>query len=164
MTARLQRLLPFVAPVAATLFLLSGPVLGATTDDEEYRNAIASLVLHARAVLDGEYPFWTSALGFGLPHPLHPTFFFHPLMPFFGLWPVGAAVRVLYALHGVIGAAGAWLLVRRLAPSPWIAGLGSTTWVLATPALSYSQTDFWPSNFIGWSLAPFLLLWGLRVL
>lgn len=164
MRARLLRLLPLAVPVGATLFLLSGPLLGATTDDEEYRNAIASLLLHARAVLDGEYPFWTSALGFGLPHPLHPTFFFHPLMPLFGLAPVGVAVRALYALHGVLGAYGAWTLVRRVGGGTWTAAIGSATWVLATPALSYSQTDFWPSNFIGWSLAPYLLLCGLRLL
>ena len=43
-------------PIAAVLLLLVGPIVGATPDDEEYRNAIISLVLHARALLDGVYP------------------------------------------------------------------------------------------------------------
>lgn len=164
MRERLTPLAPFALAAGATLFLLSGPVLGATTDDEEYRNTILSLVLHAKAVLQGDYPFWTSALGFGLPHPLHPTFFFHPLMPIFGLASPGTAVRVLYACHGVLGAAGAWWTVRQAGGSAWAAAIGTATWALATPALNYSVSDFWVSNFLGWSLAPWLLYWAQRVL
>ena len=92
-------------PAAAVLFLVWGPLVGATYDDEEYRSAILTIVVHARALLDGVYPYWTSALGFGLPHPLHPALLMHPLMPLFGaslvtspvcesaswLWPVCAS-------------------------------------------------------------------------
>ena len=59
-------------PVASLVFLLFGPVGGSTMDDEEYRNVVVSLIIHARALLDGHYPFWTSDLGLGMPHPLHP--------------------------------------------------------------------------------------------
>ena len=64
-----------------------------------------SQLVELKAV-DGEFPFWTSALGFGLPHPMHPSFQFHPLLPLFGLVPPSAAVRILCAVHGAVGATG----------------------------------------------------------
>ena len=153
-----------VLPSAAVLFLLSGAIIGATYDDEEYRSAILSLVLHARAVLDGVYPFWTSALGFGLPHPLHPSLIFHPLMPLFGIAAPDTAARILYAAHAALGAAGSWWLVREVGGGRWAAALASTTWVLSAPSLNYVLTDFWPAEFVVWSLAPFLFLFALRLL
>ena len=93
-------------PALSVAFVLSGMLIGSTMDEEEYRNIIASVVLQARALFDGEFPFWTSALGFGLPHPMHPSFQFHPLLPLFGLVPPSAAVRILYAVHGAVGATG----------------------------------------------------------
>src|SRR5262245_10776055 len=54
-------------PAVSVAFVLSGMMIGSTMDDEEYRNLIASVVLQARALLDGVFPFWTSDLGFGLP-------------------------------------------------------------------------------------------------
>lgn len=149
---------------ASLVLLLFGLVGGSTTDDEEYRNLVVSLVLHARALFDGYYPFWTSELGLGMPHPLHPTFFFHPLMPLFGMASPAVALRAMYVLHGAVGAWGCWRLVRYLGVPPWIAGVAASTWALATPALNYALTDLWISNFFGWSLFPWLVLLLRRVL
>ena len=151
-------------PAAAILFLVSGAIIGATFDDEEYRSAILSLVLHARALLDGVYPYWTSALGFGMPHPLHPALLTHPLMPLFGVLPPDTAARVLYVAHAVVGAAGCWWLVRYLGCGAWAAALASATWALSAPSANYVLTDFWPVEFAIWSLAPYLVLSALRVL
>ena len=150
--------------IAAVLFLVSGPIVGATFDDEEYRGAILSLILHARALLDGVYPYWTSSLGFGLPHPLHPAPVMHPLMLLFGVLAPDTAARVLYGAHAVIGAAGVWWLIRQLGGRSWAAALGSTTWALSAPSANYVLTDFWPAEFVVWSLAPYLLLSALRLL
>ena len=146
------------------VFLLFGPVGGSTMDDEEYRNVVVSLVIHARALLDGHYPFWTSDLGLGMPHPLHPTFFFHPLMPLFGVLSPGTAVRLFFIAHAVLGAAGCWALVRHVGAGRWTAALATSTWLLATPALDYSHTDLWLGHFLGWSLYPWLLLFTRRIL
>ena len=129
------------------VFLLFGPVGGSTMDDEEYRNVVVSLIIHARALLDGHYPFWTSDLGLGMPHPLHPTFFFHPLMPLFGVLSPGTAVRLFFIAHAVLGAAGCWALVRHVGAGRWTAALATSTWLLATPALNYSLTDLWLGAF-----------------
>jgi hypothetical protein len=151
-------------PAAAVLFLVWGPIVGATYDDEEYRSAILTLVVHARALLDGVYPYWTSSLGFGLPHPLHPALLIHPLLPLFGVLAPDNAARVLYAAHAALGAAGCWWLVRYLGGGPWAAALASATWTLSAPSANYVLTDFWPVEFVVWSLAPYLLLAALRVL
>lgn len=153
-----------VVPVAAVLFLLAGPVLGGSVDEEEYRNAILTLVLHARALADGVYPFWTSDLGFGLPHPLHPAMLLHPVVPLFAALSPDTAVAILHIGHAVLGALGCWCLVRQLGAGPWIAGVASATWTLATPSQNYLLVDFWPAEFVVWSLAPWLLLCLLRVL
>jgi hypothetical protein len=151
-------------PIGALVFLLFGPVGGSTMDDEEYRNVVISLIIHARALLDGHYPFWTSDLGLGMPHPLHPTFFFHPLMPLFGVISPGTAVRLFFIAHGVLGAAGCWALMRHMDARRWTAALATSTWVLATPALNYALTDLWLAHFFGWSLYPWLLLCTRRIL
>jgi hypothetical protein len=160
----LQRYGPVALPGASLLFLLLGAVGGSAMDDEEYRNLVVSLVLHARAILDGQYPFWTSDLGLGMPHPLHPTLHFHPLMPLFGVMQPGAALRWVYVLHAVLGAWGMWRLVRHLGVDTWIAGLAASTWVLATPALNYALDDLWLSHFYGWSLLPWMVVFLRQVL
>ena len=155
---RVRALAPYGPPVAAVLFLLSGPVMGAVPDYEEYRNTVLSMTLQGRAILDGSYVFWTSALGFGVPQPLHPAILLHPLLPVFGLLTPDTAVRLYYAVQAAVGAMGCWWLVRRLHVGPWIAGLAVSTWALSTPAQNYALTDLWPAEFTTWSLAPYLLL------
>jgi hypothetical protein len=159
-----RRLGPPVLPAGALLFLVTGILVGATYDDEEYRNAIISAVLHARALLDGVYPYWTSSLGFGLPHPLHPALLTHPLVLLFGLLAPDTAARILYVVHAALGGIGCWWLVRELGGGRWAAALGSTAWMLSSPSAGYVLTDFWPTVFVVWSLAPYLLLFAMRVL
>jgi hypothetical protein len=164
MTEARRPLAPLGLTVAAVLFLISGPLVGATPDDEEYRSAIISLILHARALLDGVYPYWTSALGFGMPHPLHPALLTHPLMPLFEIIAPDAAVRALYVVHAVVGTIGSWWLIRSLGGGAMAAALASITWALSTPSVNYMLTDLWPAEFVVWSLAPYLFLFALRLL
>ena len=145
-------------------FVLSGMIIGSTMDEEEYRNIIASVVLQARALFDGEFPFWTSALGFGLPHPMHPSFQFHPLVLLFGLVPPPVAVRVLYAVHGAVGAAGCWLLLRHFGVRREVAALAASTWALSTSSVDYALASLWPSSYFGWSMYPWLVLGVRRVM
>jgi hypothetical protein len=151
-------------PALSVAFVLGGMTIGSTMDDEEYRNILASVVLQARALLDGEFPFWTSALGFGLPHPMHPSFQFHPLLPLFGLMPPSTAVRILYAVHGAVGAAGCWMLVRHFGARREVAALAASTWALSTSSLDYALASLWPSSYFGWSIYPWLVLGVRRVL
>ena len=62
----IKRAAPLALLVASAAFLLSGPLIGATHDEEEFRNTLLTSVLHARALADGVLPYWTSALGFGM--------------------------------------------------------------------------------------------------
>ena len=148
-------------PAVSVAFVLSGMLIGSTMDEEEYRNLIATVVLQARALVDGEFPFWTSALGFGLPHPMHPSFQFHPLLPLFGLLTPPTAVRILYAVHGAAGAAGCWMLVRHFGVRREVAALAASTWALSTSSLDYALSSLWLSSYFGWSIYPWLVL-GVR--
>jgi hypothetical protein len=151
-------------PALSVAFVLSGMLIGSTMDEEEYRNIIASVLLQARALFDGEFPFWTSDLGFGLPHPMHPSFQFHPLLPLFGLVSPSTAVRILYAVHGAVGAAGCWLLVRHFGVRRGVAALAASTWALSTSSLDYALASLWLSSYFGWSIYPWLVLGVRRVL
>ena len=56
------------------------------------------------------------------------------------------------------------MLVRHFRVGAWVAGLAASTWALSAPSQNYALTDLWPTEFITWSLAPYLLLLALRVL
>ena len=56
----MRRYGPIALPGASLVFLLFGPVGGSATDDEEYRNVVVSLVIHARAI-------WTATTRSGRP-------------------------------------------------------------------------------------------------
>ncbi len=164
MSRLVSRSAPVALVAASLLFLLSAALRGTHPDEEEFRNAILTTMLHARALVDGVYPYWTSSLAFGLPHPLSPAPIFHPLVLLFALMPADVASFVLYVFHAVLGAGGCWWLVRTAGGGPWAAALGSATWALSAPSQNYLLTDFWPAEFVIWSLAPFLLLAALRVI
>jgi hypothetical protein len=151
-------------PALSVAFVLSGMLIGSTMDEEEYRNIIASVVLQARALFAGEFLFWTSDLGFGLPHPMHPSFQFHPLLPLFGFVQPSVAVRVLYAVHGALGAAGCWILARHFGLRREVAALAASTWALSASSLDYALASLWPSSYFGWSIYPWLVLGVRRVL
>ena len=59
---------------------------------------------------------------------------------------------------------GCWWLVRSLAGSTLAAALASATWALSTSSANYVLTDFWPAEFVAWSLAPYLFLFAIRLL
>lgn len=151
-------------PALSVAFVLSGMMLGSALDEEEYRNIIASVVVQARALFDGEFLFWTSDFGFGLPHPMHPSFQFHPLLPLFGLVPPSAAVRILYVVHGAVGATGCWMLIRHFGVRREVAALAASTWALSASSLDYALASLWPSSYFGWSIYPWLVLGVRRVL
>ncbi len=155
---------PLLLVAAATVFLLAGLLFGANPDDEELRSAMLATWLHARALAGGVYPYWTSALGFGLPHPLVPAFTLDPVLPLFALLPPDRATTILYGVHAVVGVAGCWLLTRAAGAHRWAAALAAATWALASPSQNYVITDFWPAEFVGWSIAPWLLLTAMRLL
>lgn len=148
------------APVLLTVTFLAGSV----RDEEEFRWGILSSFLHVRALAEGTLLSWTSTLGLGLPQPMVPNFNLHPLVPLLGLVSPDAWVRVLYAGHTIVGAAGIWWLCRALQVTPIVRGVAVLTYLLATPTSNYALTDFWPSHYVMWTSAPWLLLLAWRLL
>ena len=159
-TARVAVGLAATAPaVLAASFLL-----GSIPDDEEFRFAILGSLLHIRGLAQGTFVSWTSSLGFGMPQPLVPNFNLHPLLPLLLLMSPVNWVRVFYVAHTIVGAIGMWQLARALQIGPLGRGVAVFTFLLATPTQNYAMTDFWPSHYLAWTSAPWLLLLAWRVL
>ena len=149
-----------VAPV----LLIWAMVIGATPDDEEFRWGLLTSFLHMEALGRGTLLSWTSALGFGIPQPMVPNFNLHPLAPLLTVLSPLAWARLLYAVHTIVGAIGMWQLCRELRLAPVVRAAAVFTFVLATPTQNYALTDFWPSHYVMWTSAPWLLLLTWRLL
>ena len=57
-----------------------------------------------------------------------------------------------------------WQLTRHLRVTPLTSAVCVSTFLLATPTQNYILTDFWPSHYIVWTAAPWLLLLAWQVL
>ena len=154
-----------MALAAAPVLLIALSLLvGSTPDEEEFRFAILTTWLHVHSVMQGHYGFWTPLLGLGVPQPLTPNFLLHPLtlvLPVLG--PV-AWSRALVVTHTLIGATGMWQLTKSLGLSPIARAVCVVSFLFATPAQNYVLSDFWPSHYIVWTSAPWLLLLAWRLL
>ena len=159
-----MRLLSIALAAAAPALLAATFLAGGIRDEEEFRWGILSSYLHVRALAGGTLPSWTSALGFGIPQPMVPNFNLHPLVPLLGLVSPVAWVRLLYAGHTIVGATGVWWLCRALPVTPVVRGVAVLTYLLATPTSNYALTDVWPSHYVMWTSAPWLLLLAWRLL
>lgn len=139
-------------------------VVGSSPDEEEFRFAILSTWLHVDALRHGRLEFWTAMLGLGVPQPFTPNFLLHPLLPLLAVVSPVTWTRVLLLAHTLLGAAGMWQLTRHLRATALTSAVCVSTFLLATPAQNYVLTDFWPSHYIVWTSAPWLLLLAWRVL
>lgn len=161
---RLTARVPVAIAVAAPLVLAVAFLIGSTPDEEEFRFAILSSFLHAQALRDGMFGTWTSLLGFGIPQPMSPNFDLHPLMPVLAFLAPDTWARLLVVAHGIVGATGMWQLVRMLRLTPLVRAVCVFTFLLATPTQNYVLRDFWPSHYVMWTTAPWLLLLAWRLL
>src|SRR5688572_26609030 len=139
-------------------WLALGFLVGVPSDDEEYRNVIPSTMVAAEAMARGEFAFWTSQFGLGVPQPFARSLSLHPLAPLLAVLPVLAWVKLFYAVQLVVAAAGMWCLSRRVGGSPLASAVAVATYVLASPALNYALRDFWPTGWPVYALAPFVAL------
>jgi hypothetical protein len=157
-TTRREHVLAWLIVAASAVLLALAFLWGSVPDEEEYRFSILSALLHARGLAAGHWPFWTSALGLGMPHPLGQYFVWHPLMPLLAAMPVGSWVALLLVLHLSIGAVGMMRLGARLGLAPLPASSATATFLLASPMVNFAVTDFWPGGVVGWTIMPWLLV------
>ena len=143
---------------AAAAWLAVGFLIGVQTDEEEYRHMIPSTMIAAEAMQRGEFAYWTSLMGLGVPQPSGQSLSLHPLTPLLGIVPLVPWVRLFYTLHLVSGAAGMWLLTRRVGASPIASAMAVATYALASPAQTYALRDFWPATWPVYTTTPFVAL------
>ena len=133
-------------------------------DTEGFSSSILSTVLHARAIAEYSYPFWTSDLGFGMPQPFAQSFLLHPVVWLFSLMDPADAMRLFYLGHLLLGATAIWGLCCHFGGTRRLSLLGVVTYVLSATTLNYVQTDFWPSIFLSWSLLPVLFYFLVKLI
>lgn len=156
---------PILTAVWLALVLMAPFDLTLSPDEEDFGVTIVSTVHQARCLLQGEYPFWNSLLGLGMPHPMSQVFADHPLMPFFALLPVSQALVLLYNFQVILAVVGMWWLARSLSLSRPVALLCAATYILSTPILNYAiGTDFWPEFLVMFSLLPLLALLVIKLM
>lgn len=161
---RVQHWGPVALAAVAPILLIAAFVVGATPDVEEFPLGLLTSFLHVEGLTRGTLLSWTSALGFGIPQPMVPNFNLHPLAPLLALLSPFAWSRLLYAAHTIVGAIGMWQLCREIHLTPIIRAAAVFTFLLATPTQNYALTDFWPSHYVMWTSAPWLLLLTWRLL
>jgi hypothetical protein len=164
LSSSLQRLLAASIVIAACALLAAAFLLGATPDEEEFRYTVLTSWLHVRALAGGNYAFWTSLLGFGLPQPLIANYWLHPLLPLLAFTSPIAWMQIVLLVHTIAGALGMWRLSRALEIRPIVSSVCVATFLLATPSQNYVLTDFWPSPWIALTTMPWVLLGVWRVI
>lgn len=160
----MRRIVPIVLAATAPVLLAVAFLVGSTPDEEEFRWGILSSFLHLRALGQGSFGTWTSTLGFGIPQPMVPNFDMHPLVPLLAVVSPTTWARLILVAHTLLGAVGMWQLGRMLRLTPLVRAVCVFTFLLATPTQNYTLSDFWPSHYVMWTSAPWLLLITWRML
>ena len=160
----MRKIGPIVLALSAPAILVLAFTIGSTPDAEEFAWGILSSYLHTRALADGTFGTWLSALGFGMPQPMAPNFDLHPLVPWLLAVSPATWARLLLVAQTVVGAAGMWQLGAMLQLSGIVRAACVFTFLLATPTQNYTLSDFWPSHYVMWTSAPWLLLLAWRTL
>jgi hypothetical protein len=158
------RIVAIALAAAAPAILAAAFIIGSTPDEEELRWGVLATSLQLRALKDATLLTWTSTMGFGIPAPMVPNFHMHPMSPLMAIMSIAAWARTFYVVHTIIGAIGVWKLVRTLQLRPITAAACVFTFLLATPTQNYALSDLWPSHYLMWTSAPWLLLLAWRLL
>jgi hypothetical protein len=149
---------------AAAALLAAGFAIGLNPDEDELGTSVLMTILQVQAIVHGALPIWSSRLAFGVPLPGSQSLLLHPLAPLVAAVDPRMAVVAIDLAHVAVGAFGFWWLCRTLKLSPQTTGVCAATFLLASPSLTYTLTDDWPTYFVAWTMAPLALTLMLRML
>lgn len=159
-----MRILSLGLAAVAPAILIVAFLVGSTPDEEEFRWGILSTTLHIQALAQGRLAAWEPALGLGMPAPMVPNFNTYPLAPLLIGVTAATWAQLLYVFQTIVGALGIWQLGAMLRLTAIVRAVCVFTFLLATPTLNYAVTDFWPSHYVMWTTAPWLLWMAWRLL
>lgn len=121
MTERQARWVPWLVLFIGVTALHLPALIGGTYFLDVYLTEVhPHFVAIGSALQNGEFPFWTSDIMLGYPLAANPQVgTFYPLH-LLGLWVLDAHIVLTFSawLHGLLAAAGAYLLARRAGASP----------------------------------------------
>lgn len=131
-------------------------------DDEGLFTGIAPTVYQAQHLFTA-YPFWNPLIGFGVPQSISNALIFHPFVVLLTFAPLAFSIALLYQVQFWIGIFSVWAVCRHLGMRRWIASVCVVTFVLSAATIDFFH-DFWPDQFVMWTLSPLLLLLMLKLL
>ena len=149
---------------AAAALLAAGVVIGLNPDEDELGTSVLMTILQVQAIARGALPLWSSRLAFGVPLPGSQSLLLHPIAPLFAAVDPRSAVIAIDLAHVAVGAFGFWWMCRTLKLSTQTTAVCAATFLLASPSLTYTLTDDWPTYFVAWTMAPLALALMLRML
>ncbi|EPR35617.1 hypothetical protein dsat_1958 [Alkalidesulfovibrio alkalitolerans DSM 16529] len=154
--------LTLIALAAAALF---GPNFVIVSRDlESFMATVYSTILQARALGHGEWVYWTSHLGLGMPQPFAQFLYFHPVQFALQVLTDKTVLVLLYWSHLAVGGWFVFGTARALGVGPLAALAGAFTWLFCSATVNYSIIDFWPSVMVGWTMLPPVFFFLLRLL
>lgn len=123
-------------------------------DTESLMSTIFSTVEFSKHLKSGEYLFWTSKLGFGMPQPFSQYLYYHPIVILLMLFPINVSLIIFYQFHLIIGIIFTWKLCREFEVSQSSSLLSTITFIGCSSSLNYVYSDFWPAVFLLWTMLP----------
>lgn len=142
----------------ATVLVLGSYAIGYVPDAEDFNSTALTSSIFMETLFRGENPFWSPALGLGMPQPFRISLIQHPLGFLFGLLPTLIAVKVLVVLQGILGTAIVYILGRQLRMPPMIAGACACSYILCTSSLEFLHVDDFFSAFLSFCFYPAIIL------
>ena len=147
-----------VSGLFLAMLCIHGPV-----NLEQYHHSHASVRIFHRALLDGDWIFWTNALGLGTPLPLGENLSLHPLFLLERWLPLGWIMRVFWWVHLSVGGWYLMRLCRAQGADHAVTRVAVLGFVFSVASANYSYVDDWPSVFLGWTLLPLVIFYTGRI-
>jgi hypothetical protein len=145
------------------LLLVSLPILllilfGHNPDLEEMRTTLVSTWLGHENILKGIFPGWSWHFGLGSPALFSHHLVFHPLFFLHHLFPSALFLQFILAVHLLIGNIFLFRILLSWKTRKLPALLAALTFSYNSAIYMYGFTDFWVSEFVGFTLFP-VLFW-----
>jgi hypothetical protein len=157
-----RRALPLASILALAVVMLIPTWVVLPPDDEGLYVAISPTLFTAKHLF-GSYALWNPFVAFGGPIPGAESVIFHPFLLLVRWASLGFSIGALYQVQLWIALVSLWALCRFLGMRQLVVACCAVTYALSTASLELLY-NFWPDEWVAWTLAPLLLLCVLKLL
>lgn len=147
------------AIIYISIFLMIPTYVIISRDDEGFLLVLLDAILKTRTLAEGNFPFWNSFNGIGMPYNAMASINWHPVWLLLDKVPLFVVVSILYHLHMLIALFSMYWLGRLIGLRKPTAFVCALSYICSTYAITYIfGKNFWPSGMIPMTLIPLVLL------